>query len=256
MDRQSGFSYLCLQCSKCCHNQVIQLSPYDLIRIARAKGISTAHAIAQYTIRRGSILKFEGNGSCVALNDTICTLHSGRPLACRLYPLGLEHDGRGAERYLRLEAAPGSVGIFGRQATVEDFLADQGVQPYLSANQRYASLIEAFRRRIVELVDFEIVEPREFWRIAVRDALAESNFDPNPIIDMLFNPDGLGCCGETDLDFIQKHIEMVVRRIRAEPNPAVLAAAAVLLAVSLGYSVGEVALLKHGVTLAAIEGTG
>src|SRR5262249_944744 len=119
----------------------------------------------------------------------------------------------------------------------------------------YASLIDSFRRRIVELVDFDIVEPREFWRVAVRDALAERDFDPNPIIDMLFNPDGLGCRGQTDLNFIQHHIDMLVRRIRAEPAPVVLAAAAVVLAVSLGYSAGEAGWPNHAVTSTAIERT-
>jgi Fe-S-cluster containining protein len=241
MDRKSGFSYQCLRCGRCCHNQVIQLSPYDVIRIARAAGISTEHAMAQYTIRRGSILKFNSNGSCAALDGTICTLHSGRPLACRLYPLGLDNNGRGAERYIQLEPAIGSEGIFGDQATVEDFLAGQSVEPYLCANQRYARLIETFHTRIAELVDFDVIEPREFWRVAVREALAEINFDPNPVIDMLFDPDGLGCRGETDAVFIQQHIEAVVGRIRCEQDPAVLAAAAVLLVVSLGYSPSEAA---------------
>src|SRR5713101_3524124 len=103
MDRRNSFSYLCKQCGRCCHDQVITLSPYDVIRLARAAGISTGEAVARYTIRRGSILKFDKNGGCAAVDGTTCTLHSGRPLACRLYPLGLEHDPRGAERYVRLE---------------------------------------------------------------------------------------------------------------------------------------------------------
>jgi Fe-S-cluster containining protein len=242
MDRRSGFSYLCNQCGRCCHNQVITLSPYDVIRLARAAGISTGEAIARYTIRRGSILKFGKNGSCAALDSTACTLHSGRPLACRLYPLGLEHDRLGAEYYLRLEPAVGSAGIYGDHGNVGDFLAAQDAELYLRTNRRYASLLDIFRQRIAELSNFDIVEPREFWRVAVREALAETNFDFNPIIEALFDPDSLGCHGECDIEFIEQHVQELKRRIRDEHDPALLAAAAVMLAVCLGYSPGEVIL--------------
>jgi Fe-S-cluster containining protein len=240
MDGNSRFSYSCRQCGRCCHDQVITLSPYDVIRLARAAGLSTGEVIARYTIRRGSILKFNQDGSCAALNGTACTLHSGRPLACRLYPLGMEADRRGTERYLRLEPAAGSRGICGDHGSVEDFLATQGVEPYLRTNRRYASLLGVFRYRIAELTDFDIVEPREFWRVAAREALAEINFDFNPIIEALFNPDSLGCRGNSETEFIDQHVGEIERQIHMETDPTILAAAAVMLAVSLGYSPAEV----------------
>src|SRR5437764_1465611 len=123
MNARAHFSYQCNRCGRCCHNQVITLSPYDLIRIARTAGMSTAEAAAKFTIRRGSILKFEQDGSCAALDGTTCTLHPGRPLACRLYPLGLERHQGAAESYLRLEPAVGSLGIYGSEGTVLNFLA-------------------------------------------------------------------------------------------------------------------------------------
>ena len=240
MDRHSGFSYQCNQCGRCCHDQVVTISPYDVIRLARAAGISTHEAIARYTIRRGSVLKFEQNGSCAALEGATCTLHSGRPLACRLYPLGLEHDRRGAELYRRLEPAAGSRGIYGDLGTVQDFLAAQGAEFYLQANRRYASLIEMFRQRIAELIDFDLVEPREFWRLAMREALSETNFDFNPIIEAVFDPDSFGCHSESEIEFIDQHVKEIERRIRSETDPALVAAAALMLAVSLGYAPGEV----------------
>jgi Fe-S-cluster containining protein len=240
MDRGSGFSYLCNQCGRCCHGQVITLSPYDLIRLARAAGISTSEAITRYTIRRGSILKFDNNGGCAALDGMTCSLHSGRPLACRLYPLGLEYDRQGVERYLRLEPAIGSRGIYGDQGSVQDFLAAQGAESYLEANRRYASLLGIFRQRIAELSDFEVIEPREFWRVAVREALAETNFDFNPIIEALFDPDSLDCRGASEIDFIEQHVKAIGRQIRSEHDSSILATAAVMLAVCLGYSPGEI----------------
>jgi len=219
---------------------VITLSPYDVIRLARTAGISTGEAIARYTVRRGSILKFDKNDSCAALDGTTCALHSGRPLACRLYPLGLERDRRGIERFLRLEPTAGSRGIYGDHGSVQDFLAAQGAELYLRTNRRYASLLGICRQRIAELSDFDVIEPREFWRVALREALAETNFDYNPIIEALFDPDSLGCRAESDFDFIEQHMKAIEQLIRNETDPTILAAAAVMLAVSLGYSPGEV----------------
>jgi Fe-S-cluster containining protein len=238
MLRDSRFSYVCHQCGRCCHNQVVTLSPYDVIRLARAARTSTGEVVANYTIRRGSILKFDKTGACTFLDGASCKLHSGRPLACRLYPLGLEHR-LGAERYLRLEPAAGSRGVYGVDGTVEEFLAAQGVEVYLQINRTYARLLGVFQQRITELTDFEVVEPREFWRVAVREALAETNFDFNPIITTLFDPDSVNCRCESELEFVGQHVKAIEERIASATSPGVLAAAAVILAVSLGYSPTE-----------------
>ncbi len=241
MNRNSPFSYVCNACGRCCHDKVITLSPYDLLRIARAVGITTSEAIERFTIRRGSILKFNDHGACAALDGLRCGVHRGRPLVCRLYPLGIERDEVSrAERFLTLEPAAGSLGIYGDEGAVNDFLDAQNVGAHLAANDRYASLLPIYRERIAAIVDFDRVLPREFWRRAVREALAESGYDPNPLIDAMFDPDRLGCSRVSDADTILAHIEVLSEMIRSETNPDALAAAAVMLAVSLGYSPGDV----------------
>jgi Fe-S-cluster containining protein len=240
MERRRPFSYQCNKCGRCCHGQVITLSPYDVIRIARAARISTGEAIARFTRRRGSLLRFEPGGECSALAGTHCIVHAGRPLACRLYPLGLERDPGGTERYIRLSPAEGSLGAYGDDGTVGDFLAGQGVDEYSRGNRRYAALLSDFRDRVAELTDFEVVEPREFWRIAVREALAEANFDANPLIDALFDPDSLGCDAKCEAAIIDAHVNEMKLLIQRASDPARLAAAAIMLAVSLGYSPAEV----------------
>jgi uncharacterized protein len=239
MNRNSPFSYACNACGLCCHNKVITLSPYDVIRLARVAGISTREAIDRFTIRRGSVLKFSDGGACVALEGERCGVHRGRPLACRLYPLGIERiEDANSEKYVMLEPAAGSLGVYGVDGDVDNFLAAQGVDEYLAANARYASLLAVFRERIAATVDFDRVEPREFWRRAVREALAESNYDANPLIDAMFDPGGIVGIAETEI--VTAHIERLAEMIRRESNAEMLAAAAVMLAVSLGYSPTEV----------------
>jgi hypothetical protein len=243
VNRKSSFSYVCNACGLCCHQKVITLSPYDVLRLARAAGISTRETIDRFTIRRGSILKFTDGGACVALKGARCGVHRGRPLACRLYPLGLERiEESHREKFVMLEPAISSLGIYGIDGDVNSFLDAQGVKPYLTANARYASLLPVFRDRIAATVDFDRVEPREFWRRAVREALAESNYDPNPLIDAMF--DASAIAGIDDAEIVAEHVERLAQMIRHESNAEMLAAAAVLLAVSLGYSPREVTVVS------------
>ena len=171
MNRQSPFSYLCNACGRCCRDKVITLSPYDVLTIARAAGVPSAEAVRRFTLRRGSILRFKADGACAALQGARCSIHRGRPLACRLYPLGIERDFAGrVERFVQLEPAPHSAGVYGDSGKVADFLESQGIHEYLAINDCYRPLIAMFRKRVNELVDFEKIEPREFWRRATREA--------------------------------------------------------------------------------------
>jgi uncharacterized protein len=240
MNRNSPFSYACNACGRCCRNKVITLSPYDVLCLAQAAGVSTREAIARYTIRRGSILRFSEDGACVALEGARCGLHRGRPLACRLYPLGIERIEAATEKFVLIEPAAGSLGVYGSDGTVDAFLAGQGVAEYIEANARHASLLPVFRERIAATVDFDRVEPREFWRRATREALAESNYDPNPMIDAMFDAHGTDDALLDIVAIVEAHIERLAKMICRESNGATLAAAAVMLAVSIGYSPREV----------------
>jgi hypothetical protein len=119
---------------------------------------------------------------------------------------------------------------------VAEFLDEQGAAEYLAMNDRYRPLIAMMRERVEALVDYELIEPREFWRRAVRDALAESNVEPNALIDALFDPDGLGCRDDSVKVTVARHVAALTRMIRACDDAPALASAAVMLAVSLGYS--------------------
>jgi Fe-S-cluster containining protein len=235
MRRASSFSYRCGCCGRCCRDQVITLAPYDLMRMAAAAGLGTAQTIARFTIRRGSVLRFDAQGSCVAMRGGLCGIHAGRPLPCRLYPLGMERTVDG-ERFIHLEPAPGSTGIYGEDGTVASFLEQQEASPYLDAAEHYAGLLPLMRRRIIHLSDFEKTEPAEFRRVAMREALAETGYDYNRLIDALFDSDPLsGFLIDGDRS-IARHVEAIAELIDAETDPSEIAAAAVLLAVSLGCS--------------------
>ena len=214
------------------------MSPVDVVAIARAGGTTTGAAVARYTMRRGSLLRFLPDGRCAALAGGDCSIHRGRPLACRLYPLGLERDG-GGERFVRLEAAIGSTGVYGDDGTVGEYLGGQEVDVRLALNERYRPLIGMMSERVARLVDFEAVEPREFWRRAIAEALRESNFDRNRTIEAIFDADGCGCARESIAATVEAHLVALTEAVGCENDAAALAAAAVLLAISLGFSPAE-----------------
>src|SRR6202044_3512836 len=137
----------------------------------------------------------------------------------------------GSEKFVMLEPATGSLGVYGIDGDVDNFLAAQGVAEYLEANAQYAALLAVFRERIAAMVDFDRVEPREFWRRAVREALAESNYDSNPVIDAMFDADGIAGIDMEDARTIAEHVERLAEMIRRESNAETLAAAALMLAV-------------------------
>jgi Fe-S-cluster containining protein len=238
MDRQSEFSYECNRCGRCCHNQVITLSPVDVIAIARTCGISTGEAVARYTTRRGSLLRFGAEGACVALDRGNCSIHEGRPLACRIYPLGLARDA-GRESFVRLDAARGSAGVYGMNGTVGDFLRGQAIDRHLALTERYRPLIRVLGARVADLMDAEVIEPREFWRRAIAEALRQSGFDDNRIIDAMFDADGVGCARESIAATVDAHVISLSEVATRQNDAAIIAVAAVLLAVSLGYSPSE-----------------
>ncbi len=155
LSRYSAFSYECKRCLKCCHDKRISLTPYEVLRLARNLGLTTKQFIAEFTVEAGTILRFRSDdGACSLLNEHGCSVHSDRPAACRMYPLGGSFGFAGGEKFARLTPHPESTGIYGtaatlqRDDTVASFLSGQDIAPYQRANQRYAELLT----RLIPLV--------------------------------------------------------------------------------------------------------
>ena len=170
LKRSSAYSYVCGACSRCCYHKGIPLDPYAIARLAAHLGLSTTEVISQYT-DQGVLLRIREDGSCVFLGPGGCSVHSDRPLACRLYPLGqILHDadstpaGEG-EGFVEVEPHPDCVGNRGTQGTVADYLASQQVDPYLEAAQLYYQLYQ----RLVALLNEQ--PESDGW---LRDAEQES----------------------------------------------------------------------------------
>jgi Fe-S-cluster containining protein len=136
--RAETFGYQCSRCLKCCHHKRIQLNPYEIARLARNRGLTTSEFRAAWTEKGvGLALSQTENGACVFLGSEGCTVHTDRPLACRLYPLGRHLSFDGAESFSHVEPHPQSRGEFTRSGTIAEFLVAQGAHPFMRAADDY-----------------------------------------------------------------------------------------------------------------------
>ena len=91
-------SILPLTCSRsgtCCFGKAVMLNPWELLNFSKEKKITPREFKELYTELGGIRLLFNGNPdkkgqkACSQYIDNVgCSVHKGRPLACRLYPLG------------------------------------------------------------------------------------------------------------------------------------------------------------------------
>ncbi|MFN3310217.1 MAG: YkgJ family cysteine cluster protein [Thermomonas sp.] len=140
LQAHSAFSYRCHACGRCCHHKRIYLAPHEVLLLARHLGMSTTAFLAELAGPGPSLRLREEDGACLFLDGTACRVHPVRPLACRLYPLGLHVDPEGVETFSLLIPHPHSAGEYGREGTVNGFLAAQGVGPWRDWSRRYAQL--------------------------------------------------------------------------------------------------------------------
>lgn len=151
--RDEPFGYACQRCLKCCYHKRIQVNPYEVARLARNRGVTTSEFRDAWTEDgAGNYLSQREDGACVFLGSEGCTVHPDRPLVCRLYPLG-RHMTAGVEWFSHVEPHPQSKGAFNRNGTIADFLAAQGVEPFLQAADEYVYWICALKESLDEAGD-------------------------------------------------------------------------------------------------------
>lgn len=128
------FSYRCTRCNRCCTGKRIQVNPYEIARIARARGVSTAEARERFTVE--NVLRQDDEDRCIFLGAQGCGIHGDRPLVCRLFPLGRVIESGGAVHFVRVDPS-WAHGEFGEAGIVADFVEAQGAGPFIAAADAY-----------------------------------------------------------------------------------------------------------------------
>jgi Fe-S-cluster containining protein len=154
----SSFRFHCqadLPCfNQCCHAPTVILSPYDLLRLKQALGITSGELRERYTrqeIEPNSNLPLvfidayrSPEGGCPFLGEAGCTVYSHRPAACRLFPLtmGSRLTPGGVEDHYfcrRLDYCQGFDTDV--QWTVASWMADQGFGEYSQGRREWLEIL-------------------------------------------------------------------------------------------------------------------
>ena len=154
------FSFSChngLACfNTCCRNKHLPLTPYDVLRLKHALGISSDAFLERYALywtdsdtgfpslclRMGE----EPERACPFVSPEGCRVYEARPTACRLYPLGRvagkASKGKRPEPFFFLMDTPGCLG---REETrfqhVDEWEREQGLRPYVRMNDRMLDIV-------------------------------------------------------------------------------------------------------------------
>lgn len=150
-----------LTCSRkgtCCHGNQVFLNPWELHRLAKEKQISAKEFRDLYCDWGGIRLKFDGekdhrdkNSCSQYIPNFGCSVHEGRPLACRLFPLGRQIQNKEIQYIFQGKSFPCLDGCPEvnelPEMTVETYLSgqkttlfEQGQDAYLEVMQNIADI--------------------------------------------------------------------------------------------------------------------
>ncbi len=95
LSTQSILPLTCSRSGTCCFGKAVMLNPWELLSFSKEKKITSREFRDLYCEFGGIRLRFDGKPdkkgqpACSQYIDNVgCSVHAGRPLACRLYPLG------------------------------------------------------------------------------------------------------------------------------------------------------------------------
>ena len=141
------FSFAChphIECfTECCRNLELALTPYDILRLRYATGLSSRELHDRYIIpereEKDAFPHFyltmidDGNGSCIFVTGKGCRVYEHRPSACRTYPLGraVAKEKNELQEFFVLVKEPHCQGFLEKTVqTIQSFSKSQELERY------------------------------------------------------------------------------------------------------------------------------
>ena len=158
LTKTSEFTFAChkgVVCfNKCCGDVNIFLTPYDILCLKNALGITSGEFLKKYTLLPFDenlkypviLLKMEDDEkkTCPFVAKEGCKVYADRPWSCRMYPLGLaspKDAGASADEFYFLLKEAGCEGFKEtRKWTVDEWMHDQDISEYNDAGMDFKEL--------------------------------------------------------------------------------------------------------------------
>ncbi len=229
LNLQDKLPLTCSRSGNCCHGKRVNLNPWELNSLATEKKIAPREFRDLYCEFGGIRLKFDGKigwdqkEACSQyIDDFGCSVHLGRPLACRLYPLGRQiqsekvHYIYEGDEFPCLKPCPEVLDL--PQLSVGEYLQGQQTEKYENAQDGYLELMQDIADVAFELLlDTGLAESGDkatlpLWR-EMGDDLPEVLADKIGAewIDCLMIPE---ISDEDPIAFMAKHKELIFEKIQ------------------------------------------
>lgn len=150
---QDKLPLTCSRTGTCCHGKLVLLNPWELVCLAREKKYTPREFRDLYCEFGGIRLRFDGKAgwkdqqACSQYVDNFgCSVHLGRPLSCRLYPLGrqIQNDEVNymyqGDEFPCLEGCPEVTAL--SYLTVGEYLKGQATDKFEKAQDEYLDLMQ------------------------------------------------------------------------------------------------------------------
>ncbi len=225
-----------LTCSRrgtCCHGNLVMLNPWELFRLAREKKITSREFRDLYCESGGIRLRFDGKPgwrekkACSQYIDNFgCSVHVGRPLACRLFPLGRQIQSEAlnymyqGELFPCLDGCPEVTGL--EQLTVGEYLQGQQTEAFENAQNEYLQLMQSLADIAFELLlDTGLAESGDtetlpLWRKMANEhpEVLASNIGPE-WMDSLTIPE-ITDDNDDPVLFVQQHTDVLLSKAQEQ----------------------------------------
>ncbi len=150
---QDKLPLTCSRTGTCCHGKQVLLNAWELARLAREKKITPREFRDLYCEFGGIRLRFDGGigwkeqHACSQYVDGLgCSVHLGRPLSCRLYPLGRQiqseevHYMYLGNEFPCIDGCPEVSGL--PHLTVGEYLEGQATGKFEQAQDEYLNVMQ------------------------------------------------------------------------------------------------------------------
>lgn len=163
LSNQSILPLTCSRTGTCCFGKEVMLNPWELFRFSREKKITPREFRDLYCDFGGIRLTFDGKEdkkgqkSCSQYIDNFgCSVHSGRPLACRLYPLGRKIQSNKAHYIFEGKQFPCLIDckevLELPKLSVGEYIKGQGATPFEKAQDEYLIIMQNISNIAFELL--------------------------------------------------------------------------------------------------------